>query len=84
SSDETWAIQADRLDLTPVTPLLDALAPLPEKLMAVVDGLKVTGALRNVRLDIRPKAQGDQRLSFAANLERVGFDGYDGGGAGGN
>ena len=84
SSDETWAIQADRLDLTPVTPLLDALAPLPEKLMAVVDGLKVTGALRNVRLDIRPKAQGDQRLSFAANLERVGFDAYHGAPAAGN
>lgn len=84
SGEETWALQADRLDLTPVTPLIDALAPLPEKLMAVVDGLKVTGALRNVRLDVRPKATGDQRLSFAANLERVGFDAYHGAPAAGN
>ncbi len=27
---ERWHLQADRLDLTPITPLLDALAPLPE------------------------------------------------------
>lgn len=80
----TWQVQADRLDLTPLTPLIDALAPLPEKLMAVVDGLKVTGTLRNVRLDIRPKAEGDQRLQFAANLDKVGFDAYHGAPAAGN
>ncbi|QCI14483.1 TIGR02099 family protein [Pseudomonas putida] len=80
----TWQIQADRLDLTPLTPLIDALAPLPEKLMAVVDGLKVTGSLRNVRLDVRPKAEGDKRLQFAANLDKVGFDAYHGAPAAGN
>ncbi|MBK4999628.1 TIGR02099 family protein [Pseudomonas sp. S31] len=80
----TWQVQADRLDLTPLTPLIDALAPLPDKLMAVVDGLKVTGALRNVRLDIRPKAEGDQRLQFAANLDKIGFDAYHGAPAAGN
>ncbi|MGE8387810.1 MAG: YhdP family protein [Pseudomonas sp.] len=81
---ETWQVQADRLDLTPLTPLINALAPLPDKLMAVVDGLKVTGAVRNVRLDIRPKAEGNQRLQFAANLEKVGFDAYHGAPAAGN
>jgi len=81
---ETWHVQADRLDLTPLTPLIDALAPMPDKLMAVVDGLKVTGALRNVRLEARPKAEGDQRLQFAANLEKVGFDAYHGAPAAGN
>ncbi|WAB97212.1 MULTISPECIES: YhdP family protein [Pseudomonas] len=81
---ETWQVQADRLDLTPLTPLIDALAPLPEKLMTVVDGLKVTGAVRNLRLDVRPKADGDQRLQFAANLEKVGFDAYHGAPAAGN
>jgi len=81
---ETWHVQADRLDLTPLTPLIDALAPLPDKLMAVVDGLKVTGALRNVSLEARPKAEGDQRLQFAANLEQVGFDAYHGAPAAGN
>ncbi|HEK1007915.1 TPA: TIGR02099 family protein [Pseudomonas putida] len=81
---ETWQVQADRLDLTPLTPLINALAPLPDKLMAVVDGLKVTGAVRNVRLDIRPKAEGNQRLQFAANLEKVGFDAYHGAPAAGD
>ncbi|WP_313430145.1 YhdP family protein, partial [Pseudomonas sp.] len=83
-ADETWQVQADRLDLTPLTPLIDALAPLSDKLMAVVDGLNVTGALRNVRLEARPNAEGDQRLQFAANLERVGFDAYHGAPAAGN
>lgn len=84
TSEETWSIQADRLDLDPLTPLIDALAPLPDTLMAVVNGLKVSGGLRNVQLDIRPKASGDQRLSFAANLDRVGFSAYHGAPAAGN
>lgn len=81
---ESWQIQADRLDLTPLTPVINALAPLPDKLMEVVDALKVTGAVRNLSLDIRPKAEGDQRLQFAANLERVGFSAYHGAPAAGN
>ncbi|WP_194789024.1 YhdP family protein [Pseudomonas sp. UFMG81] len=83
-AEESWQVQADRLDLTPLTPLIEALAPLPEPAMAAVDALKVTGALRNVRLDIRPKAEGDQRVQFAANLEKVGFDAYHGAPAAGN
>ncbi len=70
-SAEVWHVQADRLDLTPITPLLDSLAPLPEGLATVIDHLKVTGALRNVLLDYRPQETGDRRLSFEANLERV-------------
>lgn len=81
---ESWKVQADRLDLTPLTLLIDALAPLPDKVMAVVDGLNVTGALRNVRLEARPKAEGDQRLQFEANLEKVGFDAYHNAPAAGN
>lgn len=83
-TEETWHVQADRLNLTPITPLLDALVPLPEKVAAVVNGLKVTGGLRNVLLDYRPNATGDQRLSFAANLDRVGFNAYHGAPAAGN
>ncbi|MCI8209060.1 hypothetical protein AUC61_05865 [Pseudomonas sp. S25] len=82
--EELWHVQADRLDLTPVTPLLDSLAPLPETLKEVIDNLKVTGALRNVLLDYRPQAAGDQRLSFAANLENIGFHAYHGAPAAGN
>ncbi len=77
-AEERWHVQADRLDLTPITPLLDALVPVPEKVAVVIDNLKVTGALRNVLLDYRPQATDDQRVSFAANLERVGFNAYHG------
>ncbi len=76
--EELWHLQADRLDLTPITPILDALAPLPEGVATAIDHLKVTGGLRNVLLDYRPQATGDERLSFAANLDRVGFDAYHG------
>ncbi|WP_445672605.1 YhdP family protein [Pseudomonas inefficax] len=81
---ERWQVQADRLHLTPLTPLIDALAPLPDNLKEVIDGLKVTGALRNVRLEARPKAEGDQRLQFEANLEKVGFNAYHNAPAAGN
>jgi uncharacterized protein (TIGR02099 family) len=77
-SEELWHLQADRLDLTPLTPLLNALAPLPEGVATVVDWLKVTGGLRNVLLDIKPNATDDSRFSFAANLDQVGFDAYHG------
>ena len=84
AADESWRVQADRIELGPLTPWLDALAPLPEHLLTVVDALQARGTLRNVRLDIRPKAQGDQRLRFAANLEGVGFDAYHGAPGAGN
>ena len=82
--EELWHVQADRLDLTPITPLLESMAPLPDLLMEVIHNLKVTGALRNVLLDLRPQAEGDKRLSFAANLENVGFNAYHGAPAAGN
>jgi len=81
---ELWKIQADRIDLTPLTPLIQALGPLPKPAMAVVDGLKVTGGLRNVLLEVRPQVEGDRMFSFAANLDRVGFDAYHGAPAAGN
>jgi len=77
-ADERWHLQADRLDLTPLTPLLNALGPLPEGVATAVEKLKVTGALRNVLLDFRPNATDDTKLSFAANLDQVGFDAYHG------
>ena len=71
-------LQADRLDLTPLTPLLNALGPLPEGVATAVERLKVTGVLRNVLIDFRPAATDDSKFSFAANLEKVGFDAYRG------
>ena len=75
---ELWHLQADRLDLTPITPLLNALGPLPEGAAKAVERLKVTGGLRNVLLDFRPGATDNSKFSFAANLDRVGFDAYSG------
>ena len=53
---------------------VDALAPWPEGVAKVVDQLKATGTLRNVLADFRPHVSGDQKLSFAANLQQVGFN----------
>ncbi|WP_339528925.1 YhdP family protein [Pseudomonas mucidolens] len=78
TAQETWRLQADRLDLTPITPLLNALAPLPDAAATAIEHLKATGMLRNVVVDYRPQDTSDQRVSFAANLERVGFDAYFG------
>ncbi|MGE8190578.1 YhdP family protein [Pseudomonas sp. NPDC086278] len=77
-AEELWHLQADRLDLTPLTPLLNALGPLPEGFATVVDRLQVTGGLRNVLLDLKPNATDDSKFSFAANLDRVGFNAYHG------
>ena len=71
---ERWHLQADHLDLTPITPLMDSLAPVPEAVAKVIDQLSVTGTLRNVLADYRPNATDDQKLSFAANLQQVGFN----------
>jgi len=75
---ELWHLQADRLDLTPLTPFLNALGPLPEGVATAVEKLKVTGGLRNVLFDFRPDAADDSIFSFAANLDRVGFEAYHG------
>ena len=77
-AEEVWHLQADRLELTPLTPLLNALAPLPEGFATTVERLKVIGGLRNVLIDVRPNATDDSKFSFAANLDRVGFDAYHG------
>ncbi|RAI71278.1 TIGR02099 family protein [Pseudomonas fluorescens] len=78
TTEELWHLQADRVDLTPLTPLLNALAPLPEGFAKVVEQLKVTGGLRNVLVDLRPNATDDSKFGFAANLDQVGFDAYHG------
>jgi uncharacterized protein (TIGR02099 family) len=84
TNDERWHLQADRLDLTPLTPVLDALVPWPATAAKVVDALKVTGTARNVLLDFRPGVDGPEKLAFAANLDKVGFSAYHGAPAAGN
>ncbi|MBD1585707.1 YhdP family protein [Pseudomonas typographi] len=79
-----WQLQADRVDLGPLTPLIDAWAPLPAAAAQAVDSLALTGALRNLQLEWYPQAEGDRRLGFAANLEQLGFKAYHGAPGAGN
>lgn len=73
---DDWQVQADQVELGPLLPLLDAFAPWPDKAALAVDSLKPSGVLRNLQLTLRPKAQGDSRLAFAANLDQVAFQPY--------
>ena len=75
---EQWQLSADRLELGPLVPLIEALAPLPDSAAALVAGLNPQGALRNLLLDFRPRLAGPERLQFAGNLEQVGFSAYHG------
>jgi uncharacterized protein (TIGR02099 family) len=75
-AEEQWLLSADQLDLAPLTPLVEALAPLPDDLMTLFASLQAHGTLRNVQLDYRPRTEGAKRLQFAANLERIGFAAY--------
>ncbi|WP_439887565.1 YhdP family protein [Pseudomonas sp. MBLB4123] len=76
-AEEQWQLAADHLDLAPLAPLVSALAPLPDQALGLLERLQPRGALRNVRLDYRPRIAGDKRLQFAANLERIGFAAYE-------
>lgn len=73
-----WQVSADRLDLQPLLPLVLALAPLPDAAAQALSALSPRGGLRNLDLKYRPQRDGDQRLAFSANLERVGFAAYHG------
>lgn len=73
-----WKVRADRLQLTPLVPVVKALAPLPDNLVTLLDGLQPQGAVRNLQLDYRPKALADQRLQFSANLDQVAISPFHG------
>ncbi|GAB3369345.1 YhdP family phospholipid transporter [Azotobacter armeniacus] len=74
----TWTLTANHLDLTPLMPLVQSLAPLPEVAETALTALRPRGTLRNLRLDYRPQAEGGQRLAYATNLEGVAFDAWHG------
>ncbi len=73
-----WRVSADRLDLQPLLPLALALAPLPDAATQALTALSPRGSLRNVDLHYRPQREGNQRLTFSSNLERIGFAAYHG------
>ncbi|MCY1273033.1 hypothetical protein D9M70_216300 [compost metagenome] len=75
---QEWRLNADRLDVAPLLPLVDALVPLPEQAADLVVGLSPRGTLRNLSLNYRPQQEGAKRLEFSSNLAGVGFNAYRG------
>ncbi|MDH4557599.1 TIGR02099 family protein [Pseudomonas sp. BN417] len=75
---QEWRLNADRLDVAPLLPVVNALVPLPEQAAELVAGLRPRGALRNLSLNYRPQQEGAKRLQFSSNLAGVGFNAYRG------
>ena len=75
---ELWQLDADRLDLTPLGPVVRALAPLPAQADEALAALAPHGTLHNVRLEYRPQLTDGKRLQFFANLEQVGIGAWHG------
>lgn len=73
---QRWSLSADRLDVGPLVPLVEGLAPMPEAALDLLQTLKPHGALRNLNASFRPEVEGPERLQFSANLERVGFSAW--------
>ncbi|VXD03129.1 conserved hypothetical protein [Pseudomonas sp. 8Z] len=73
-----WKLAADRIELAAWSPLVEALAPMPEAVHEALVALAPKGSVSNLHLDYRPALSGPERLQFAANLEQVGFAAYHG------
>jgi len=72
---DTWQLQADRLELSPLLTLL-AQAKRLDTARAWLDGLKPRGLLRNLQLSYQPGAAPLKRLQFASNLQNVSISAY--------
>jgi uncharacterized protein (TIGR02099 family) len=75
---QRWRLSADHLDLTPLAPVVLALAPLPEQAAAAVEALNPGGVLRNLQLDYLPQLSDASRVQFSSNLERIGIGAWHG------
>ncbi|WP_394561580.1 YhdP family protein [Aquipseudomonas alcaligenes] len=75
---ERWGLSADHLELSPLGPVILALAPLPEAAVEAIKALQPRGALRNVQVDYRPQLSDAQRMQFSANLEKVSIGAWHG------
>lgn len=76
--EEQWQLRADRIDLTPLTPLILALAPLPETAAEALGALKPEGTLHNLQATYLPQRSDPKRLQFSANLEQIGIGAWHG------
>jgi len=73
---QLWKLSADRLDVGPLVPLVESLAPLPDNALGLLQTLKPHGSLRNLNASFQPDSEDPKRLQFSANLERVGFSAW--------
>jgi len=71
-------VRGDQLDLAQAAQLARDLAPLPAAVAQAVQALAPQGRLRNINADLYPQKPLPERLTYAANLERVGFAAYHG------
>lgn len=74
-----WELASDRLNLAPLVPLVQQLAPLPEPAREWLQALRPEGQLRNIQLSYQPEAAAPaERLRYSLNLERVAFAAHHG------
>lgn len=69
----SWSLQAERLDLAPLTALARALAPLPQPAAELLTALAPHGRLRDLNAEIRPRGEGLPEVEYSLRLDQVGF-----------
>lgn len=72
-----WALQLDHLQIEPLLPLVESLAPLPDNALPIIASLNPRGALNNATLSFHPGLEGNKRVQFSANTDGIGFSPYD-------
>lgn len=71
-------LRGDQLDLRQAARLVRDLAPLPTPVAQALQALAPHGQLRNLNADLYPQKPLRERITYATNLERVGFAAYRG------
>src|SRR5690606_5641858 len=71
-------LASDRLNVGPLMPVVQALAPLPDEARAWLQGLQPEVQLRNILLSYAPGAVPLERLSYSLNLDQVRFSAHGG------
>lgn len=78
AADDTWLLQAERLNLAPLASLVRGLAPLPDKAVEILASLAPHGRLRDLRAEVRPRGEGLPEVEYDLRLDRVGVSAWHG------
>lgn len=73
---DAWLLQAERLNLGPLTSLVRQLAPLPEAATRTLASLAPHGRLRDLRAEIRPRDEGLPAVEYNLTLDQVGISAW--------